>query len=62
MSTTNKIEVDFCLLAFVIVLISFFGEPDLIDSIIYKNMQPDCPIPIMTQSEALYLMDKAYEK
>ena len=62
MSTTNKIEVDFCLLAFVIVLIAFIGEPDLIDSIIYKNMQPDCPVPIMTQSETIRLMERAYAK
>lgn len=32
----NKIEIDFTLLAIIIAMVCFIGEPDLIDAIIFK--------------------------
>lgn len=61
-SIQNIININWGIIIILIYIIICVYGPDLIDSIIYENMQPDCPVPIMTQSEAIHLMERAYAK
>jgi hypothetical protein len=41
----------------IICVVLFAGEPDIHDVII-SHLSHDCPVPIMTQEEAMELMEK----
>jgi len=56
---TNLSTFMWVLLCFVVF---FSGEPDIVDVIIDRIGQYDCPVPVMTATEAIELINEQKEQ
>lgn len=56
---TNSLSVFICVLLCLFVL--FSGEPDIHDAIIDRMMRYDCPVPLLTATEAIELINEQKE-